>query len=169
MNVQQQVQEAASPQEALAVIARGLDALFQEIQDIKAQRDAALVDSSTWGTWDTGRPEDRVKVTEDADGNTEVELPPVTDEMKDKRRKFARNIGLEDDNIEYYAKGGPLWLYLGDREFVMGLPVEWRRDMVQDVMETGLTKDAEEMGRDVLKDEGPGNVERAYEDHVAAT
>src|SRR5437763_1578054 len=58
------------------------------------------------------------------------------------------------------AEGGPLWLYLGNRELVMSYPDHTRRMMVQDV-ELDSPTDAQEMARDVLKEacaEGPNSV-----------
>lgn len=59
---------------------------------------------------------------------------------------------------EVYAKGGPYWLYVSDRECVMSFPMELRAAMVQDVLEDN-PRVAAEMGRDILKqagEDGPG-------------
>ncbi len=60
-----------------------------------------------------------------------------------------------EEAADAYAKGGPMWLYLYDRDAVMSLPVEWRRAFVEDV-ERDSPAQAQEMGRDILKDRGTG-------------
>lgn len=207
MNIQEQVKQAKSPQEALVILARGLDSLAALIE---GQPQPPAPDP--WGTWDsqpapdTGELEARIAElneragTEDgeqrqateaeirllrdqlrpvtaaptrddgkrasievvgADGTTQVDLPVVSEEKQERRRAFAKdelvldthfpNLGL----VDAYAKGGPLLLYYSDRDFVMGLPAEWKAAMVRDVSEES-PREALEMGRDILKDASPG-------------
>lgn len=88
-----------------------------------------------------------------------VELPPVDEERAEQRRKFATEVAklsqhykdLDQQAVEAYVKGGPMWLYLTDRDFVMQMPVQWKRFMVQDVNKDS-PKDAYDLGRDILKD-----------------
>lgn len=53
-----------------------------------------------------------------------------------------------------YLSGGPLWLYLLDRDFVMTLSQELRAALVDDLIAGGFEQDATELGRDILKDDG---------------
>lgn len=89
------------------------------------------------------------------DQEIEVVLPPVSAERAKYRREQAKQMGLEDnfpgiEATEAYVKGGPLWLYHGNREFVMSLPEELRKLMVQDV-ERDSPQEAHEMAHDLLK------------------
>lgn len=94
--------------------------------------------------------------TTDLDGNVIVELPPASQERQDARREFAGMIGLDEAWVESFVKGGPLVIYYTDRDFVMGLPDDWRIAMVNDV-EQDSPKEAHEMARDILKDLSPGD------------
>jgi hypothetical protein len=63
-----------------------------------------------------------------------------------------------------YAKGGPMWLYLGDRDAIMAMPPEYRHRMVQDI-EQDSPAQAQEVARDLLMDrgaEGTTAVDRIY-------
>ncbi len=86
-----------------------------------------------------------------------VELPPVSDEQREQRRLLAQAINLGDDfgqeGVEAYVKGGPLWLYYGNREYVLGLSRNVWTAMVEDVMQTS-PQEATEMGRDLFKVRG---------------
>ncbi len=110
---------------------------------------------------------DRAKI--ELEGETAiVELPKVTPEKEDARRQFANDaLGLAtefgDEALEAYAKAGPLWLYYGNRDFVMGLSSDYKQIMVNDVEEQSPTE-AQEMGRDILKDMDPGGPDRTVED-----
>jgi hypothetical protein len=105
---------------------------------------------------------------------TVVHLPPASEEHQELRRKFATDVLRltevygEDDGAKYvesYAKAGPLLLYYSDRDFVMGLPDDYKRAMVRDVSDAS-PKEAHEMGRDVLKDKEPGGPEISVENLV---
>ncbi len=60
-----------------------------------------------------------------------------------------------DEAADAYARGGPMWLYMYDRDAVMGMPEDWRRAMVNDVLVDSPAQ-AHELGRDILKDTTPG-------------
>lgn len=98
------------------------------------------------------------KIGQTGDDSAIVDLPPVDDERKATRREFAKQIGIpgqyptfpEEDILHAYELGGPMWLYLNDRDFVMKLPDVYRQQMVLDVMQDS-ERDGTNMGRDILK------------------
>lgn len=118
--------------------------------------------------WDEDfiEPEDReegdpplvsVQVTDD---QIEVTVPAPTPEQITMREQFIAAGGL--DNIdtlnpevakEAYLKGGPIWLHAGDRDYVMSLPLSYRKQMAEDVYVQDHQL-AGELARDILKDEG---------------
>lgn len=88
-----------------------------------------------------------------------VELPPPTPELAARRAKWAIDVRLGDmldppmdldAAARAYAKGGPMWLYLGDREAMLGMPDQWLRMFVADVHEQS-PRQAQELARDILK------------------
>lgn len=91
-------------------------------------------------------------------GNVEVELPVASPEVQERRRELVERISLVDtfgDAIaESYVVGGPLLIYYSNRDYVLGLPVAIRREMINDVAEFNPVE-AHEMARDVLKDASP--------------
>lgn len=96
------------------------------------------------------------KLVTDENGNVVVELPPPTEEHMELRREFAeKRLKLQDEFgpeiLESYVKGGPLVIYYTDRDFVMRLPDEFKRVMVDDVQNFS-PREAKEMARDILKD-----------------
>lgn len=84
-----------------------------------------------------------------------VELPLPTEEQLEMREAFLDTVAPNDPDywgeelIDAYKRGGPLLIYYSDREYVMGLPPELRKRMVEDV-EISSPAEAHEMGRDVL-------------------
>lgn len=159
MTTEQLVKAAANPKDAMLVIARALDR-------IEATLTVPPPDpwATEWSAEDIGRPGFvGVKITQDVD-TTEVVIPPASPEKQAARRQFAEqslqledNLGTGEDWLNAYAKGGPIWLYEGNRELFMTYGDHVRRAMVQDVIEDD-PKYAGEMGRDVLKEaceEGP--------------
>lgn len=121
---------------------------------------------------DTGRPGpsddlaagNRARRTEIADGE-DVELVPVSVERQIARIQWAHSVELHqyleptgDMETEWtaemaataFAKGGPMWLYLGNRKAVMMLPNIARAWLVAEV-EHDSPKDAHELSRDILK------------------
>lgn len=62
-----------------------------------------------------------------------------------------------------YTKGGPLWLYYQDNRKLLEMPVEWRREFVDDIFQDSPAA-AHEIARDILKDAesvSPGDVVEA--------
>jgi hypothetical protein len=150
MTTEQQVREARSPQEAMLAIAAALDRIEDALTQAPAEPDP-------WGGWqpEAVRGELRTQVNVE-DGVAEVTLPPVSEAKQNRRVEFARqNLHLGDlgDVVVMelaYAKGGPMWLYLGNRQHVMELPPSVKRAMIEDVEEDSPA-DAHEMARDILK------------------
>lgn len=203
------VRQAASPQEALLVIATALDHITTQL--------AAAADSP-WGEWtdppveppatrwrdqpavmihavaqqhaveeikaelaETTDGEDRLaleaqlRIAQDAgkaqvqdegrrstvtdEGDTaDVNIPPPTPARKDAREVWAIQVALWEfisgltrrDAIAAYATGGPEWLYAYDRDAVVNMPLDWRRDLINDLAIDSQAA-AHEMSRDILK------------------
>jgi hypothetical protein len=108
------------------------------------------------------------------DSTVTVDIPPASPERQEDRRRFARNGHLhsflsqpalnEAEFEDAYAKGGPMWLYLGDRDAIMAMPPEYRVLMVADIEEDSPAQ-AQEVARDLLMDrgaEGTTAVDRIY-------
>lgn len=116
-------------------------------------------------------------IVESKDGIT-IEVPPPTDKQKEQREKFAPRLGLEhlaaDENVEKdelvkgWVLGGPIWLHGYNRDFVMGLPKDVRQAFVNDVEQHSPTW-AQELGRDILKDDGPGEPSLTIDSILART
>jgi hypothetical protein len=99
-------------------------------------------------------------------GNVVVDLPPVSEEKAAARKAFAEKaldfataLGTDEATtaslVDAYVKGGPLWLYYGNRDFVVALPDHIKAAMIQDVSEQS-GREAQQMGRDILKDPSTG-------------
>lgn len=147
------VRSAPNPQAAMIVLAEALD----EIRFLLESQPAPASDDG-WGTW-----EPPITAVGD-DEHVEVSIKRTTDPARlEARRALAHAMELDtnlpdvEDAIDVYVKGGPLWLYTGNREFVMSLPMAMRQQMVLDV-EQDDHQTAQEMGRDVLKDPSPGEL-----------
>jgi hypothetical protein len=153
------VQRAKSPREALLNLAAGLDILVERIDRLER--------TSSWDEWGADEegifvplpePAQRAPVIA-ADGDTtDVNLPPPSAEKLAARRMFEKQslhlvdyLGTGEDWTEVYAKGGPVWLYVGNRELVMSLPHSVRQALVAD-LEEDAPQQAKEMARDVLKE-----------------
>ena len=119
------------------------------------------------GTSDTAPNEGlRVKSTT-GEGEITVDIPAASPERQHLRRSeaVARNYEsfLEvpmEGFLDAYAKGGPMWLYLGDRDAIMAMPYEWRLEMVNDI-EQDSPRQAQEVARDILKNTGAGSSDEA--------
>jgi hypothetical protein len=95
-----------------------------------------------------------------SDSEILVELPAATPEVAHARRQWAETHdahtffkAFEKDKpgfVDAYVKGGPLWIYHSDRDAVMQMPFEWRRDLVADIGHHSPAT-AHEVGRDLLK------------------
>lgn len=97
----------------------------------------------------------RPVVEQDEHGNTVVDFPAPDEQQLAMRKRFVEDVLLKDPAREHLAepflKGGPLYLYLGDRDFVANeMPPQFRSLFVQDV-ERNSPQDAREMARDILK------------------
>lgn len=173
MTYETQVREAQSPKDALLVIARALDEL------LACQFVEATPKADAWGGWvahdpttaitqqmtNEPVPPQRVRINQGED-TSEVVLPTVGAERYKARCAFAESqlqlsahLGDGEDWVWAYGKGGPMWLYLSNRDLVMSYPEEIRRRMVEDV-EQDSPEDAHEMSRDILKaacETGPGS------------
>lgn len=161
MDTVTRVKNAGSPQDALVALAQAIDNVYTKLDQL-TDPDPAPADP--WGEWSNDGPdvpeeytEGETVVTFDDDGNAEVELPEVSAEKKKLRQEFAAGIFQSEELIDAYVEGGPMWLYIYDRDFVMGLPEESRRIMVAD-WEAINPKEALQMGRDILKDKSPGGI-----------
>lgn len=164
MSTAEKVRAAASPQEALLAIAEALDLLVEHPPPAPA-----------WGEWPSVNTDPALAaskrspyvITETEDGeHVEVTFAPPTPDQAQQRRALAERlfaggpppwVGSDEGAREAYVEGGATWLYLADREFVMGLPEELRREMVEEVL-AHSPHEAAEMGRDVLKDAGPAKM-----------
>lgn len=74
-----------------------------------------------------------------------------------KREQLAREMGLKHIGPgleESYPKGGPMWLYLYDRDFCITLPREQRIAMIEDVQEDSPV-DAMDLSRDLMYERNP--------------
>jgi hypothetical protein len=98
-----------------------------------------------------------------ADEHGIVTVPPASEERQNTRRAWAlqRNLGSaflgmdDEEAADAFAKGGPVWLYYGNRPAIMQMPDDWKRALVIDV-EQDSPRLAQSLGRDVLKDLDPG-------------
>jgi len=109
-------------------------------------------------------PPPTASVVEVVDGEVVVNLPIPDEKRKRLRRELAEYIQLEDSiegiSNEHYVEGGPLWLYYGNREYVVSLPTAVHQRMVADVFEDDPIE-AAQMSADLLKHtepEGPETV-----------
>jgi hypothetical protein len=68
--------------------------------------------------------------------------------------------GNELDSVAFsraYQCGGPMWLYIYDRDAVMAMPDDWRRAFIEDI-HLDSPAQAQEVARDILKDTDPGKL-----------
>jgi len=161
MTIEREVADAASPKEALLVIARALDTLM------------APIPADPWQDWDQAVDDvvnaavDRSVALTTTETTAEVEIPPPSIEKQQARGMFEslhlrlhEHLGHSENWNHAYAIGGPMWLYLGNRDLVMTLPDQIKQALIEDVLEDS-PQDAHEMGRDILKqacETGPGGV-----------
>lgn len=161
MSYAEQVKNAASPQLALLAVAEGIDTILAAL----ATQAEARVAVDPWGEWtnhDTHvalnrELQERVYSVEGDEEDTVVQIPGASEHKKEQRRQLAVAMDLAEhmdldgeDPVEVYAKGGPVWLYHNDRDFIMSLPIEMRTVMVADVDEDDHNE-AHELSKDILK------------------
>ena len=151
--------DSASPQRALAVIGQGIDEILEKLSNLEM---AETVDG--WGEWQSnagavmGEPAQAATIKRDTD-EAVVELAPASPERQEQRRQFSENVlrlhlalpELGEEVHDFYAKGGPMWLYHGNRDLVMSYDQSVRSLLVQDI-EQDSHEQAHEVGRDILKD-----------------
>jgi hypothetical protein len=158
VSVEETVRAAKSPIEGLILLAREVDKLRDEIAQV-AELEAKPADPwSAWGDPDSGQPVPPMGV-ELAIGeeHTTITFPQASDAKLATRANFAAKFSENQDFMakdvfeETYAKGGPLWLWYGNRDYLMTLPEDWRQAMVADVAEDCDPELAHKFSRDVLK------------------
>lgn len=94
----------------------------------------------------------------DDEGNAIVDLPKPTPAQIDARAELLPRMGLQDQYgpeigetaEDSFVRGGPLLLYLSDRDYVNSLPHDVKTLMVEDVI-LSSPREGHEMGRDILK------------------
>lgn len=157
-----------SPRRGLYEVATIIEELEAQVatltKRVRALEATASDEWSQWGDPDGGQPVDAVsreRVTVSPDGDkVEIDLPVADSEKQAKREAWAQEIKLDEqipveNACEVYGRVGPRWLWLGNRKIVMSWPEEWRRAMVEDLMEDDIYR-AAEMGRDILKQDASG-------------
>lgn len=170
MTYVEQVKGAKSPLHAMLVVAGALDDMMAVLTGIAKP---VVADEYDWGAWSApaqAEAKPLIQATDVSEGERVVKLAPPTESKQLLRKQFAEGVlklgtvlgdaPAEMTWAEAYAKGGPLWLYTGNRDVVMTYPLEIRAAMVADVEEDD-PHTAQEMGRDVLKqpsETGPGGV-----------
>lgn len=165
----ERVASAPDIKAALSALAEGLDELLGSVQapqpaDSWAWSDAVIGGvapaSPSPATASTPAVAGPLPVTTETEDTVTVDLPPASPELQAARREYAARLQLalfqsppvtlsEEEFIHAYAVGGPLWFYYGDREGVLGLPIEVRRAMVNEVEQLSPQL-AAEVARDLL-------------------
>lgn len=157
MSLEEDIKQCSTPTEALLMLARAID-------DLRA---ATWEPQDPWSQpldWGDTPPADLGPAMEVQSGDdwSEITIRPVSDEKQEKRELFAQEVlmlenldGIDDEEAyAAYAKGGPLWLHVFDREYVMGLSIQARMGMVADVLEEDREA-AHLLSRDILKNPTP--------------
>lgn len=106
--------------------------------------------------WQSERSAESSEVTV---GAVSVKKREQRRQLEQQRLNLAAHLGDGEDWTEAYELGGPMWLYLSNRDLVMSYPADVLRAMVEDVEEDS-PQDAREMARDVLKEacaDGPSS------------
>ena len=98
----------------------------------------------------------------------EVIMPSPTTEQKKLRKAILENLafenldpqhGLSKEDAEHaFVEGGPYWLWLFDREYLVAMPPHVKQIMVNDVLRVDPDT-AHELGRDILKADDGVNVQ----------
>jgi hypothetical protein len=103
---------------------------------------------------------DRPDYIVDTEGVVEIDMAPRSEEERAAREAFARDV-LQlplalgphpegKDWCEEYAKVGPMFLYIPDREMLLEYPEHVRRTMVEDVLSYDK-RVGDELARDLLR------------------
>lgn len=92
----------------------------------------------------------------------DVIMPSPTPEQKKLRKAILENLAFENLDPQHglskeaadaaYVEGGPFWLWLFDREYMVQMPSHVKQIMVNDILRVD-PETAHELGRDILKDE----------------
>lgn len=170
MGVEDDVRAADGANEAMIIIAQALDKLSTSVpasqnmdeEDMLAELAAKRLEKDKHVvTADIGTVTPSLTVHEE-DEKQYIELPTVSDEQKEQRRKLGVYLKLDSSDwpvgkgvprspvLDAYIAGGPIWLYDYDREFVLALPYAIRRQMIEDVSATDVGT-AKLMSADILK------------------
>lgn len=175
-SISDQVRDAVNPQQALLVVAGALDQILDRLAEL-ADRPNPKADDG-WGDWTTtssdfmadvaaevsettGREVRAFDVELDGSDVVTVVLAPISEKKQKRRRTFAKEVLRLADEIrdmepnevaDVYGKGGPLWLYHGNRDLFMSFSPEVRQAMCLDIEEDDPVT-AGEVARDVLKSE----------------
>lgn len=151
MSVVDAVRGARNPQEAMLALAEAIEHIEVLLRDFSP----APADPS-WDSWE--EPSGAITTETGSDGENVVVLPTPSAEQYHARTELAsKHMKLDEafpkadfDPIEVYAKGGPAWLYIYDRELVMGMADGIKQAMVRDLMADDPAA-AADMARDILK------------------
>lgn len=108
------------------------------------------------------KPQRKAIKLEGLGDSSDVVIPEATEEQARMRHSLIPLINLgglpkqhgldKEPAEEAYLTGGPYWLYLFDRDYVMGLPPEAKQAMYQDLLIDDVRR-ATDFARDVLKEE----------------
>lgn len=160
MSYLEKIQQAENPKAGMAILAEGIDEILTKLNDLPQTSTNSSDDS--WSDW-SGIGD----VEQDSDGNTTINFNEVDEETEMERRRFAIETLDFPNNypadwkayVDGYAKGGPMYLYLSDRDFVMGLPIGVKNMMLTDVNKFN-PEQARQMAADILKDASPGDMDQ---------
>jgi hypothetical protein len=113
-------------------------------------------DAAGGGTIEPVPEGERPSIASDGSNGT-VELTAASPERQAARAEWAVSRQLwdfiplnEKQACDAYMKGGPMWLYLGNRDAIMAMPFAYREELVTELAKDSVV-DAQEVGRDILK------------------
>ena len=154
MSVVDAVREARNAQEAMLALADAVERIEVMLREFTP--DSV---SGEWESWEASAEPEGIKTETGADGENVVVLPTPSAKQYNARLTLAKeHMHLDEafpkvdfDPIEVYAKGGPSWLYIYDRDLVLGMRDSIKRELVRDLMADD-PEAASDMARDILKD-----------------
>lgn len=166
--------EAGKAIEALAENDAATPAAFPpEWQQMDETQQRAWISAHTGLIQKTEQPEVE---TIQMEGGVGGEFPAAPQEIKDAWRDMAEGIfenwvvdikhGItigKEQAADAYAQAGPLWLAAYAHDFLMGLPYNWRQQMVDQVLKYAPVN-AKYLGRDILRVPTDGAKTWAYDD-----